>query len=99
MDTPESPHPQPPSFEMRIEDDTFVASAGQTLLQAALEAGRELPNSCRNGTCRTCICKLESGDVMYRIEWPGLSREEKASGFILPCVAYPLSDLVLRLGP
>ena len=39
--------------------------------------------------------RLISGQVSYRIEWPGLSREEKLQGFILPCVAHPNSDLVL----
>jgi ferredoxin len=34
--------------------------------------------------------------VMYRIEWPGLSLDEKEGGCILPCVAYPASDVVLR---
>jgi hypothetical protein len=35
--------------------------------------------------------------VTYRIDWPGLSSEEKDGGFILPCVAYPASDLELLL--
>jgi ferredoxin len=73
----------------------FNAAPGQSLLEAARMAGIALPNSCRNGTCRTCMCKLHQGHVEYRIEWPGLSREEKAEGYILPCVAYAQSDLVL----
>jgi hypothetical protein len=36
--------------------------------------------------------------VTYRIEWPGLSGEEKQDGYMLPCVAYPQSDLVLATG-
>jgi hypothetical protein len=40
---------------------------------------------------------LESGSVSYRIAWPGLSVEEKKDGWILPCVAYPQSDLVLHM--
>jgi len=34
--------------------------------------------------------------VRYTIEWPGLSAEEKAEGYVLPCVAYPGSDVTLR---
>jgi hypothetical protein len=37
-----------------------------------------------------------TGSVWYRIEWPGLSREEQQDGCMLPCVAYPQSDLVLE---
>ena len=73
-----------------------VARADQTILQAAREAGVRLPSSCRNGTCRACICRLLSGRVRYAVEWPGLSADEKTGGFILPCVAMPESALVLE---
>ncbi|NEX63561.1 2Fe-2S iron-sulfur cluster-binding protein [Noviherbaspirillum galbum] len=65
------------------------------LLDAALMGGVRFPTSCRNGTCRTCMCRLVQGKVAYRIEWPGLTPEEKADNYILPCVAYAQSDLVL----
>ena len=74
---------------------SFDAPAGVPLLQAAREAGLVLPSSCRNGTCRACLCRLRTGRVSYRIEWPGLSAEEKAQSYILPCIAYPLTDLVI----
>ena len=76
-------------------DWRFDAPASQTLLQSAAKAGITLPSSCRNGTCRTCICRMLSGQVHYRIEWPGLSPDEKREGAILPCVAYPDSDIML----
>jgi ferredoxin len=73
----------------------FAAPADMSLLLAARAAGVILPSSCRNGTCRACICSLASGSITYSIEWPGLSAEEKAAGWILPCVARPCSDLRL----
>lgn len=66
-----------------------------SILQSAEAAGIDLPSSCRNGTCRTCLCRMQSGSVRYLVEWPGLSRDEKKDGDILPCVAVPLSDVVL----
>ncbi|WP_394777465.1 2Fe-2S iron-sulfur cluster-binding protein [Undibacterium sp.] len=90
------------SFNILIEPHgwRFTANAGQSLLQAALAAGIVLPSSCRNGTCRTCLCQVQGGqpaNVKYSIEWPGLSREEKSEGYILPCVASAQSDLVLHV--
>ena len=87
----------PSSFTVTIEPKggTFPASDTAPLLVAASLANITLPASCRNGTCRTCMCKLVSGRVTYRIEWPGLTAEEKKAGFILPCVAYPASDVVI----
>jgi len=74
----------------------FAAPASMPLLQAAVRAGIRLAASCRNGTCRTCMCRLTSGSIRYHIEWPGLLAEEKAQGFILPCVAHAASDLVIE---
>jgi ferredoxin len=71
----------------------FSSAASATILEAAALAGLRLPSSCRNGTCRACLCRLQDGTVGYRIEWPGLTAEEKAAGWILPCVAVPAADL------
>ncbi|HJV68351.1 2Fe-2S iron-sulfur cluster-binding protein [Ideonella sp.] len=82
---------------MRIEplgQDVAIAP-GQSLLEAALAAGIRLPRSCRNGSCRACRCRLLAGAVSYRIEWPGLLAEEKAEGWILPCVALADTDVVI----
>ncbi|ONB32972.1 (2Fe-2S)-binding protein [Burkholderia pseudomallei] len=75
----------------------FDARESLSLLEAAGFAGVSLPRSCRNGTCRTCLCRLREGSVAYRIEWPGVSAEEKAEGYILPCVAIAQSDLVIEV--
>ncbi|MFP3555241.1 2Fe-2S iron-sulfur cluster-binding protein [Paraburkholderia sp. SIMBA_049] len=85
------------TFTVRVEPlgRTFDAPESLTVLEAAGFANLHLPRMCRNGTCRTCLCKLESGSVRYTVEWPGVSAEEKAQGYILPCVAVAQSDLVL----
>ncbi|WP_425452821.1 2Fe-2S iron-sulfur cluster-binding protein [Trinickia dinghuensis] len=89
--------PSRPTPTVRVEPHgyTFESPGSLTLLEAAAAARVRLPRSCRNGTCRTCLCKLVAGEVRYRIEWPGLTREEKAEGLILPCVAVAETDLVL----
>lgn len=75
---------------------SFDAEAPDTVLQAADKAGIRLPSSCRNGTCRTCICLATSGTVRYKIDWPGLSLDEKREGYILPCVAIAETDLTIQ---
>ena len=78
------------------ETRQFDAWSHQPLLLSMEQGSIDWPSSCRNGTCRTCFSKLESGQVRYEIEWPGLSAEEKAQGYVLPCVALPCSDVVLQ---
>ena len=90
----------PPFFIGQTQPDgqQFDAWGIQPLLISMEQGGIYWPSSCRNGTCRTCFGKLESGRVRYEIEWPGLSSEEKEDGYVLPCVAYPCSAVVLHEG-
>lgn len=74
---------------------TVAVDESTTLLHALEAAGIEMPSSCRNGTCRTCICRLRAGQVAYTIDWPGLSFDEKRDGDVLACVALARGDLVL----
>jgi len=84
-------------FQLKVRPAGWLvdAPADQTLLQSLLDSGATLPVSCRNGSCRTCLSRLTHGRIAYRIAWPGLLPEEKADGWILPCVAYPQSDVVI----
>ncbi|TFZ02381.1 2Fe-2S iron-sulfur cluster binding domain-containing protein [Ramlibacter henchirensis] len=75
---------------------SFDAPQDQTLLRSAEAAGWPFPSSCRNGSCRTCMQRMLSGEVSYRIEWPGVLAEEKREGWVLPCVAHPAADIVLE---
>lgn len=88
-----------PTHHLRVlpGGQQVTVAADQTLLQAALAAGVPMPRSCRNGTCRACMCRLLEGRIRYRIEWPGLLAEEKQEGWILPCVAHAETDLVITL--
>ncbi|RKP43527.1 2Fe-2S iron-sulfur cluster-binding protein [Trinickia fusca] len=88
---------RPPVVRVEPLGVTFEAPDTLSLLEAAGFANVRLPRSCRNGTCRTCLCRVIEGTVSYRIEWPGVSREEKAEGFILPCVAVAETDLVIEV--
>lgn len=96
----DSPYPNPTMFVARTEpDDLQVDASSEDPLLLSLEmGGSNWPSSCRNGVCRTCIGQLISGSVRYAVDWPGLSAEEKAEGYVLPCVAHPCSDVVLRPG-
>ena len=90
----------PAFFTAQAEPDgqQFDAWRTQSLLVSLEQGGIEWPSSCRNGTCRTCMGQLVSGQVRYEIEWPGLSAEEMSAGCALPCVAFPCSDLTITRG-
>ena len=71
-----------------------VVLAGQTLLEAAAEAGVEIPSACRQGQCGTCKTRLLAGDVEMTAE-NGLDRESKARGYVLTCVGHAVGNVKL----
>lgn len=65
----------------------------QTLLDAALAAGADLPFSCKGGVCCTCKAKLLEGKVEMALNY-ALEPEEVEAGYILTCQARPLTDIL-----
>lgn len=66
---------------------------GETVLDAALRSGLDLPYSCRDGVCGTCRAKLACGQVNQ--DDADLSPAEIAAGYVLTCQAKPESDGVV----
>lgn len=72
----------------------FRVEPHQTVLEAALDLDIDLPYSCQAGMCTACMGKCVSGKV-HLDEEDALSKAELESGFILTCVAHPMSDDVV----
>lgn len=65
-----------------------------SLLDAALAQGIELPYSCKGGVCSTCRCKVIEGEVDMDANF-ALEDYEVKRGFILSCQSFPVTDRVL----
>ena len=78
--------------------DTLVLCDPETrLLEALTNSGLAIRKPCRNGVCGLCRCRLVHGDITYQWRVPhGLWQKDIAVGYILPCIAYPLGDLILE---
>lgn len=76
--------------QTRIE----LATEGQSILDAALAGGADLPFACKGGVCCTCRAKLLSGEVTMDVNY-ALEDQEVDDGFVLTCQSHPLTDEVV----
>jgi ring-1,2-phenylacetyl-CoA epoxidase subunit PaaE len=72
----------------------FPIAAGQTVIDAALAAGIELPYSCRGGMCCTCRAKLVEGEVKMDVNY-SLEPWELTAGYVLTCQSRPQSKTLV----
>jgi ring-1,2-phenylacetyl-CoA epoxidase subunit PaaE len=74
------------SFSMALGDET--------VLEAALSAGIDLPYSCCAGVCSTCRTKAVSGDVDMADNF-ALEDWELEQGYVLACQSRPLGEVLV----
>lgn len=67
---------------------------GETILDAGLNRGINLPYSCKGGVCSTCRAKVIEGSVEMECNY-GLEDSEVEQGYVLTCQLHPRSEKVV----
>jgi ring-1,2-phenylacetyl-CoA epoxidase subunit PaaE len=74
--------------------DFDLGQGGESILDAALKQGADLPYACKGGVCCTCKAKLLEGEVEMEVNW-GLEPDEIERGYILTCQSHPKTGKVV----
>jgi len=77
-----------------LSRDIDYRSEHGNILDAAADAGLEVPFSCKSGVCCTCRAKLLEGEVRMERNF-ALEKHEVAAGFVLTCQSHPLTERVV----
>ncbi|ASP48241.1 ferredoxin--NADP reductase [Cognaticolwellia beringensis] len=83
------------TVQLELDGEHYVipCEPGQTVLDAAENIGIELPYSCREGMCASCMCEIVEGKVKLNNN-DVLDEKDLANNFILSCQAIPLTSEV-----
>ena len=71
-----------------------MSAQDDSILDAALRQGADLPYACKGGVCATCKCKLKAGEVEMGVNY-SLEPDQLAAGYILSCQSWPKGDGVV----
>lgn len=74
---------------------TLQVPENETILSVADATGLELPSSCNAGVCTTCAGQISEGTV-DQTDGMGVSPDLQKQGYVLLCIAKPLSDLKIQ---
>ncbi|MEY3643104.1 MAG: hypothetical protein RLZZ149_1032 [Pseudomonadota bacterium] len=82
--------------ELKMSGKTFLVEGDETVLEAALRQGINLPYGCKNGACGSCKGKLLSGKVSHGDHsQSALNPSDETAGATLLCCAHPQSNLLI----
>ena len=77
-----------------VDGDNFefeLSQNSKSVLDTAIDAGADVPFSCKGGVCSVCKAKIIEGSASMDMNY-SLSDDDIEEGYILTCQAHPTSD-------
>ncbi|WP_415885872.1 2Fe-2S iron-sulfur cluster-binding protein [Neptuniibacter sp. QD37_6] len=80
---------------VRFEEADITVKEGSNLLEALLDAGHDIPNSCRAGACQCCMLRATEGTPPPEAQ-QGLKETQKQQGYFLACRCKPNAEMSVQ---
>lgn len=74
----------------------ILADGSSSILDLAEQEGIHIRHSCRVGACGACKVRTHQGQVRYDTPPQALTPKDQQAGYVLACVAYPASYLMVE---
>ena len=82
--------------ELKKSGRTFTVDEDETVLEAAIRQGIQLPYGCKNGACGSCKGKVLEGRIEHGDHsQSALSTLDETAGATLLCCAHPKSNVLI----
>jgi ferredoxin-NADP reductase/truncated hemoglobin YjbI len=78
--------------DIKYQGKTYNCREGESILEAFLRQGVNLPFSCRSGVCQVCLHRAVKGELPKGAQ-KGLKESLAAKNYFLPCVCRPKQDM------
>ena len=93
----EDPHPVDRHVGRRVQEKRLDLGLTQTALAALHEAGLDIPMSCEQGICGTCLTGVKAGKPDHRDQYLTPEEREACDQFLPCCSRASSARLVLDL--
>ncbi len=80
--------------KLHYGDHDLEIEPGKTVLETLETAGIDVPNSCRAGTCQSCLMRAVAGAVPEQAQ-RGVNPAKRELGYFLACICRPTADLAV----
>ena len=85
-----------PTIHFAQSGKEVTCDSEESILEVAQQHNIEIRSGCMQGVCGACKKRKLNGEVKYQTEPDGLSSDEIAQNYILPCVALPVGKVAIE---
>lgn len=82
--------------KLALEQQEFDCQSDESVLDALLRQGVDIPHSCKQGICQACLVRCTDGEPPAAAQ-QGLKEVQQQQGYFFACQCFPTQDMAISL--